>query len=396
MRDTGVGIALDERERIFLEFEQADSGTARKFAGTGLGLAISKHIIERMDGRIGVDSTPGAGSTFQVTIPLPAAAKNTAPAYVPPDLTGMQAMIVAPAAVGASLLARQLMQWGARTCVVPDHTAAAAVMPERTWDAIFIDHALGCTACEELVRGAAAIPRRFVLVTPAARHELPALKEAGFTGYLVKPVRAASLAARLGAEHDGFERPGDAAGETPGRDVVRSTSATPGLAILVAEDNEINALLARALLVKLGHRPTVATSGAAAVEAWFAARAGGEPYDLVLMDVHMPGSDGIEATRRIRAAEAQAGEPRTPIRPARTGRPGSCLCPHRSRAASRRSCRDRRRVDDVDERLARGEALDLRRDHLGALEQRAAAQVPEGRPTAAAAPPPRPGGSRPW
>ena len=312
VRDTGVGIAPDERERIFLEFEQADSGAARKFAGTGLGLAISKRIIERMGGRIGVDSTPGAGSTFQVTIPLPAAAKNTIPAYVPPDLTGAQAMIVAPAA-GASLLARQLMQWGARTCVVSDHTAAAAVMPERTWDAIFIDDALGCTACEELVRGAAAIPRRFVLVTPAARHELPALKEAGFTGYLVKPVRAASLAARLGAEHDGFERPGDAAGETPGRDVVRSTSATPGLAILVAEDNEINALLARALLVKLGHRPTVATSGAAAVEAWFAARAGGEPYDLVLMDVHMPGSDGIEATRRIRAAETQAGEPRTPI-----------------------------------------------------------------------------------
>jgi PAS domain S-box-containing protein len=313
VRDTGIGIAPDERERIFLEFEQADSSAARKFAGTGLGLAISRRIIERMGGRIGVDSMPGAGSTFQVTVPLPAAAETGAPAYAAPDFVGAQVMIVAPAAVNASLVARQLMQWGARTCVVPDHTAAAAAMPERTWDAIFVDHALGCTACEELVRSAAAIPRRFVLVTPAARHELPALKEAGFTGYLVKPVRAASLAARLGGQHDGFERPGDAAAEAPGGDVVRSTSAAPGLAILVAEDNEINALLARALLVKLGHRPTVATSGATAVEAWFAARAAGEPYDLVLMDVHMPGSDGIEATGRIRAAETQAGEPRTPI-----------------------------------------------------------------------------------
>src|SRR5205807_3373433 len=88
-------------------------------------------------------------------------------------------------------------------------------------------------------------------------------------------------------------------------------SGIGALTILVAEDNEINALLARALLARLGHRPTVAPNGAAALEAWAAARAAGTPFDLVLMDVHMPESDGIEAMRRIRAAEA--GGPRTPI-----------------------------------------------------------------------------------
>jgi PAS domain S-box-containing protein len=311
VRDTGIGIAPQEQDRIFLEFEQADSGAARKFAGTGLGLAISRRIIERMDGRIALESAPGAGSMFHVALPLPAAAEPSVPAFASPDLSGVDVMIVAPAAVEAALVARRLIGWGARTCIVPDDTVAAALLPERAWSAILIDHALGRAACEALARNTAStIARRIVLMPPAARHDLPALKDAGFTGYLVKPVRAASLAARLATAEDEFvmdaadvEKPGEIAGSRAGS----------GSAVLVAEDNEINALLARALLARLGHRPTIASSGAAAVEAWLSAHAAGEPYGLVLMDVRMPGSDGIEATRRIRAVEMQAGSARTPI-----------------------------------------------------------------------------------
>jgi CheY-like chemotaxis protein len=151
-----------------------------------------------------------------------------------------------------------------------------------------------------------------VLVTPGERPELAALKQAGFTGYLVKPVRPISLAALLGGEQDGFDRTASETGANEPADV-RAEPAKRGLAILIAEDNEINALLAQALLKRLGHGPTLATSGDAAVEAWEAAQAAGAPYDLVLMDVHMPGSDGIEAARRIRAAESERTARRTPI-----------------------------------------------------------------------------------
>jgi CheY-like chemotaxis protein len=147
-----------------------------------------------------------------------------------------------------------------------------------------------------------------VLVTPATRHELPALNAAGFTGYLIKPVRAASLAARFAADDHFDHNPADEPIETP--------SIAPDherLSILVAEDNEINALLARALLEKLGHRPVVVESGGAAIACWQAAHEAGSPFDRVLMDLHMPGMDGLQATSRIRTIEADEGWARTPI-----------------------------------------------------------------------------------
>jgi PAS domain S-box-containing protein len=308
VRDTGIGISPEDQARIFLEFEQADSGSARKFGGTGLGLSISKRIVESMGGAIAVESSRGAGSSFRVTLPLPRAGDAEQPPLAVPDLAGNDILIVASAAVEASLIARRVQRWGARTKIVPDEQVAAALLPEQLWSAVIVDHALGTPASEALARMASAIPRRLVLVTPAMRSSLTALKEAGFTGYLIKPVRAISLAARLSTD-DVFD-PGAAAeaAQTPS-----AARADGGLSILVAEDNEINALLARALLVKLGHRPTMAASGGAAIELWLAARAAGTPCDRVLMDLHMPGMDGFEATRRIRAIEAESSAPRTPI-----------------------------------------------------------------------------------
>jgi signal transduction histidine kinase/CheY-like chemotaxis protein len=318
VRDTGIGIAPEAQARIFREFEQADERIGRSYGGTGLGLSISERIVKRMGGRITLESKPGVGSTFEVSVPLAAsgASESGHKVFAAPDLAGHSLMLVAPQSIEASLIARRLQRWGGQTCMVSDVAVAQALLPERSWHAVLLDYALGAQDVELLGEAARVhATQRIVMFTPAARHELQPSSSSAFTGYLVKPLRAASLAARLTMAPEVLapNLAGDPLIDAPDQAEAPTAASSLGLSILVAEDNEINALLMRSLLTRLGHHAVITTNGEEALESWLSAKSAGAPYDLVLMDIQMPQLDGIETTRRIR--EREAGQPgrRTPI-----------------------------------------------------------------------------------
>lgn len=281
IRDTGIGIPEDKQASIFEEFSQAESGGARKREGTGLGLAIARKIVRAMNGDIALVSRTGEGSTFTFTVAL--GFQGEAPARPPRFETPV--IIATRSAVLSRCLELQLTAIGAVN-VIPVTTPAAAI------DAID-RHPNAILLCDIYIAGESAQPlarkaaKSYVLLSPLARGRISELREAGFNGYFIKPIRQLSLHKQL--TEDETEKPAPVA-EAPAKPAQSKTYR-----VLLAEDNQINAVLATTIIKRAGHTVDVAQNGAEAVEA---VKTGA--YDLILMDMHMPEMDGLEATRRIR------------------------------------------------------------------------------------------------
>jgi PAS domain S-box-containing protein len=309
VNDTGPGLRAEDVSRIFEEFEQADGTSTRSHGGAGLGLSISRRIIEAMGGAIRVESTPGRGSRFSFTVPVVEPEAGEIPARS--ALAGLSTLLISDNEMEAEAIAAMLASHGAR--VERARGSEAAAVRGGPFDAVLVDAALeGPTGgLLERLRAAHLIAgRAFIMIAPGNRGRLAEYRANGYHNFLPRPVRGATLLRLLlsdPAVPGPMVGPQGAVPPGPPRPTLRSRPL-----VLVAEDNEINALLARTALVRAGFEVEMVANGKAAldcvVESWARRR-----FDAVLMDLHMPVMDGLDAIAHIRRREEENGFPPVPI-----------------------------------------------------------------------------------
>jgi two-component system sensor histidine kinase/response regulator len=307
--DTGIGVPDEARSRLFQPFSQVDASTTRKYGGTGLGLAISRRLAELMGGAIGVDSAPGAGSTFWFTARVE---RRTAPVEaLRPLLAGARVLVgVGPGLTGA-LIAQTVRRLGGVSDEVSDAPAVLDAVrraheAQASYRVVYLDERLSGghdLALLGALAGGAGVPAVPVVLLTASRNPTRIVVDQFIAGRLAKPVRASQVVRGLTTIAGCADRPA----ESPTREApVERTEARSRGRILLAEDNVVNQRVATRLLEKFGYRVDVVADGREAVEAF--TQLG---YDLVLMDCQMPEMDGFTATGAIRQRETDGR--RTPI-----------------------------------------------------------------------------------
>jgi|GEM_PF-178940 len=309
--DTGIGIPEEKQAAIFEAFAQADGSTTRTYGGTGLGLSIASQLIQKMEGKIWIESKVGEGTTFHFTARFGVrAALSPVRRAEPHDLEGLRALVVDDNAVNRRVLSEMLQNWRMKPTAVE---SGATALEEMT-------RAANANAAYEVVLLDAMMPEMDGFALAEKINAQPALADAtvmmlssampagtaercdalGIAGWLSKPITQSELldAILIAVSPEMEDRSSRGAEiQVAEGDLVKS-----GLRILVAEDNLINRAVATGVLEKAGHALVHVGTGREAVEAF-----SDGSFDLILMDVQMPEMDGFEATRRIRELEETTG-----------------------------------------------------------------------------------------
>ena len=284
VHDSGIGISPEGIGKLFREFSQADSSTTRRFGGTGLGLTISKKLTEAMGGRIWVESEPGQGSRFHFTIRLP---EGGCGVHADRGVLG-PALLIAREPAGLAGLQCRLRRMGVAECQTADLEQAFTVLgAKRHLAYLFVDSPAlaepALAAALEEYQSAAPTVRRIEVHPACPGSTLPSSGSV-----IATPFRTSSLEVALGL----------AAAPAASAASPRPLGEVAPLRLLVAEDNAVNQRVIASLLSRLGYQARMVACGTEVLQA-----VEETPYDVILMDVHMPEMDGLEATKRLRASE---------------------------------------------------------------------------------------------
>ncbi len=309
--DQGIGIPEQKQEMIFDSFTQADASTSKTYGGTGLGLAISRRLAELMGGRIWVESIPGKGSTFSFTSML--LEREQSATVRSSSFTGLTAMLVLGAQTNRLYLSTLLSDFGFTVCGTDSaddalRTLCAAREEGHLPDLLLVDHCIGeddgFSLMEDLKTQGGFDPVHRILMTSAGiRGDASRCRELGVDGYLVKPVISDEFYELVSRVLGTKER-------TEGRLITQRLirEEQERLFLLVVDDVEINLMVARGMLERIGHDVTSAGSGRKALKLLEKQR-----FDAIFMDIQMPNMNGFELAAAIRAREQASGDRRTPI-----------------------------------------------------------------------------------